>query len=106
MTYKTKDLGFYDECSIIDLLRSASKNRAVFVEVRDSEWETKTFCVNDEDSIVELLGGADTDWAFRFENKNGEYLGTFYVVLGNDDGSAVYDSSCQSWCDCVWKALD
>ena len=98
-------LGFYDECSIIDLLRAARKNGAVFVEVRDSEWETKTFCVNDADSIVELLGGADT-WAFRFENKNGEYIGTFYVVLGNDDGSAVYDSSCQNWCDCVWKALD
>ena len=99
-------LGFYDECSIVDLLRAARKNGAVFVEVRDSEWETKTFCVNDADSIVELLGGADTDWAFRFENRNGEYIGPFYVVLGNNDGSAVYDSSAQKWCDYVWEALD
>lgn len=104
MTYQAKDLCFYDECDIRDLLKAARKHGADKVEVRDSEWDTETFKIDDIDGIIELLDGADMDWAFRFE-KNGEYLGTFYVVLGNDDGSSVYDSSCQSWCDAIWEEI-
>ena len=101
----TKYLGFYDECDILDLLKAARKNGATYVEVRDSEGDAETFNLADgENALLELLDGADMDWAFRFE-KNGEYLGTFYVVLGNDDGSSVYDSSCQKWCDKVWDAI-
>ena len=99
-----KYLGFYDECDICELLKAARKNGAEKVEVRSVDWGSETFSVTDEDAIIDLLDGADIDWAFRFE-KQGEFLGTFYVVLGNDDGSAVYDSSCQAWCDKVWDAI-
>ena len=101
-----KYLGFYDECDICELLKAARKHGAYTVEVRDSEWDVETFRTTDEDAVIELLDGADIDWAFRFSDKDGEHLGTFYVVLGNDDGSAVYDSSCQKWCDKVWDAID
>lgn len=104
MTYQSKDLCFYDECDIRDLLRLARKYGATDVEVRDTEWDTETFKIDDIDGVIELLDGADMDWAFRFE-RSGEYLGTFYVVLGNDDGSSVYDSSCQKWCDKIWDEI-
>ena len=99
-----KYLGFYDECDISELLKAARKNGAEKVEVRSVDWGSETFSVTDEDAVIDLLDGADIDWAFRFE-KNGKHLGTFYVVLGNDDGSAVYDSSCQKWCDAIWDAI-
>ena len=99
-----KYLGFYDECDICDLLKFARKNGAEKVEVRSVDWGSETFSVTDDDAIIDLLDGADIDWAFCFSDKNGEHLGTFYVVLGNDDGSAVYDSSCKKWCDAFWEA--
>ena len=104
MTYQSKDLCFYDECDIRDLLKTARKHGADKVEVRSVDWGEEAFDINDIDGVIELLDGADMDWAFRFE-KNGEFLGTFYVVLGNDDGSSVYDSSAQKWCDKVWDEL-
>lgn len=97
-------LGFYDECDIRDLLNSARLHGAETVEVRNSDWGEETFKVNDKKAIIELLAGADMDWAFSFE-RNGEHLGTFYIVLGNNDGSAVYDSSCQKWCDAIWEEI-
>lgn len=101
-----KYLGFYDECSICDLLKSARLHGAEFVEVRSVDWGEEKFSLADgEDAIIELLDGADIDWAFSFLNKAGEHLGTFYIVLGNDDGSAVYDSSCQKWCDLIWDDI-
>lgn len=100
----TQYLGFYDECDIRDLLKFARMHGADKVEVRDSEWNVETFNVTDKAAIIDLIDSVDTDWAFRFE-KNGDYLGTFYVILGNDDGSAVYDSSCQPWCDYVWNDI-
>lgn len=104
MTYQAKDLCFYDELDVRDLLKAARKHGADKVEVRSSDWGVETFKIDDIDGVIELLDGADMDWAFRFE-KNGEYLGTFYVVLGNDDGSSVYDSSCQKWCDAIWEEI-
>ena len=100
-----KYLGFYDECEICDLLKFARKNGAEKVEVRSVDWGSETFSVTDEDAVIDLLDGADIDWAFSFYDKDGEHLGTFYIVLGNDDGSAVYDSSCQKWCDAIWDAI-
>ena len=105
MTYQSKYLCFYDECDILDLLRSARKNGAEKVEVRSVDWGEEKFEVTDKDGIIELLDGADMDWAFSFSDKDGEHLGTFYIVLGNNDGSAVYDSSCQPWCDRVWDEI-
>ena len=100
-----KYLGFYDECDILDLLKAARKNGAENVEVRSVDWGSETFRVTDEDSVIDLLDGADIDWAFSFSDKNGEHLGTFYIVLGNNDCSSVYDSSCQKWCDAIWDAI-
>ena len=100
-----KYLGFYDECDICELLKFARKNGAERVEIRSVDWGSETFSVTDEDAVIDLLDGADIDWAFSFSDKDGEHLGTFYVVLGNDDGSAVYDSSAQEWCDKVWDAI-
>ena len=98
-------LGFYDECDVRDLLNSAKMHGAEFVEVRNVDWGEETFKVTDKRGVIELLDGADMDWAFSFSNKDGEHLGTFYIVLGNDDGSAVYDSSCQKWCDDIWEEI-
>ena len=100
-----KDLGFYDECEICGLLKFARKHGAEKVEVRSVDWGSEMFSVTDEDAVIDLLDGADMDWAFSFLDKNDEHLGTFYIVLGNDDGSAVYDSSCQKWCDKIWDAI-
>ena len=100
-----KYLGFYDECDICELLKFARKNGAEKVEVRSVDWGSEMFSVTDEDEVIDLLDGADIDWAFSFSDKNGEHLGTFYVVLGNDDGSAVYDSSAQKWCDAFWDEI-
>lgn len=105
MTYQAKDLGYNDEKEILELLTAAKKFGATAVTLRDSEGDEEFFSINYPDGIIETLDGADIDWVFRF-TKARKYLGTFYVVLGNNDGSAVYDSSCQNWCDCVWKALD
>lgn len=100
-----KYLGFYDECDIRALLKAARLYGADKVELYSVDWGTEEFKVTDKEGVIEFLDGADIDWAFRFF-KGGEHLGTFYVVLGNDDGSAVYDSSAREWCDKVWKELD
>ena len=104
MTYKSTDMCFYDELDILELLKAARKHGADKVEVRNTDWGEERFDIDDIDGVIELLDGADMDWAFRF-SKEGEHLGTFYVVLGNNDGSAVYDSSCQPWCDTVWDDI-
>lgn len=107
----TKYLGFYDECSISELLNSAKKQGATGVDVYDSEDDCKHFYFDTddtEDAILEYIDGGDEDYRFSFYNGDSEHeqhLGTFYVVLGNDDGSAVYDSSCQAWCDKVWDEI-
>lgn len=107
MTYQSKELCFYDECDIRDLLKAARKHGAETVCLYNRDWgEEKFNSVSDEDAIIEFLDGADMDWAFRFFDTNDERLGTFYVVLGNDDGSAVYDSSANKWCDKIWDELD
>ena len=105
MTYQAKDLCFYDECDIRDLLKAAREHGAETVGVYSADWGEETFKVTDKDGVIEFLDGADMDWAFRFFDEDGERLGTFYVVLGNDDGSAVYDSSSQAWCDKVWEEI-
>lgn len=106
MTYQAKDLCFYDECDIRDLLKAARKNGAETVCIYSADWGEEKFNLADgKDAIIEFLDGADMDWAFRFFDKDDEHLGTFYVVLGNDDGSAVYDSSAQKWCDKVWDGI-
>lgn len=102
MTYQAKDLGYNDEKEIRELLTAAKKFGATAVTLRDSEGDEEFFSINYPDGVIKTLDGADIDWAFRFE-KDGEHLGTFYVVLGNDDGSAVYDSSSQDWCEKVFK---
>ena len=105
----TQNLGFYDERSISELLSSAYSLGADSVDVTASEGDTEHFYFDNrpddvEDAVIELLDGGDEEYAFSFYN--GEcHLGTFYVVLGNDDGSAVCDSSAQKWCDKIWDAI-
>ena len=109
----TKYLGFYDECSISELLSAAHSLGAESVDVTDSEGDTEHFYFDSnpdsvEDAVLELLDGGDMNYKFSFYKGGSEHechLGTFYVVLGNDDGSAVYDSSAQKWCDKVWDAI-
>ena len=93
-----------DELSISELLNAARKHGAESVDVTDSCGDYKHFYFDNdevEDSVLEWLDGGDTDYTFDFYRGDSEHLGTFSVCLGNDDGSAVYDSSCQSWCDKV-----
>ena len=104
-----KYLGFYDECSISELLSAAHYFGADSVDVTDSEGDTEHFYFDAnpdavEDAVLELLDGGDEEYGFSFY-KGECHLGTFYVVLGNNGGSAVYDSSCQKWCDKVWDEL-
>ena len=109
----TKYLGYEDELSISELLNAARKHGAESVDVTDSEGDTEHFYFDNdpdavEDSVIELLDGGDMDYRSAFykgDSENEQHLGTFYVVLGNDDGSAVYDSSCQAWCDKVWDEI-
>ena len=108
-----KYLGFYDECSISELLSAAHSFGAESVDVTDSEGDNEHFYFDNdpdavEDAVIELLDGGDEDYRFSFykgDSEHEQHLGTFYVVLGNDDGSAVYDSSCQKWCDKVWDEI-
>ena len=102
MAYQAKDLGYNDEKEIRELLTAAKKFGATAVTLRDSEGDEEFFSINYPDGVIETLDGADIDWAFRF-TKGRKYLGTFYVVLGNDDGSAVYNFSSQDWCEKVFK---
>ena len=100
-----------DELSISELLNAARKHGAESVSVSDSEGDEEHFYFDSnpdavEDAVLEYIDGGDEDYRFSFYNGDSEHeqhLGTFYVCLGNDDGSAVYDSSCQEWCD---KVLD
>lgn len=109
-----KYLGYEDELSISELLNVALKNGAESVSVCDSEGDTEHFYFDSnpdavEDSVIELLDGGDMFYRFSFYKGDSEHethLGTFYVCLGNDDGSAVYDYSCQEWCDKVQAELD
>lgn len=105
-------LGYEDELSVSKLLSVAYSLGAESVDVTDSEGDTEHFYfdANDavEDAVLELLDGGDDEYAFSFykgDSENEQHLGTFYVVLGNDDGSAVYDSSCQPWCNKVWDGI-
>lgn len=101
-----KYLGFYDECDVLDLLKAARKFGAVTVGVYNNDFDEEWFNLSDgEDAIIDLLDGADSDWGFTFVDKEGNKLGTFYVVLGNNDCTAVYDSSAQKWCDLVWDEI-
>ena len=105
------NLCYEDELDISALLSAAHSLGAESVDVTDSscgDFRHLYFDANPdavEDSVLELLDGGDTDYEFSFYTENDQHLGTFYVCLGNDDGSAVYDSSCQKWCDKVWDAI-
>lgn len=109
----TKYLGYEDELSISKLLSAAHSFGAESVVVTDSEGDAEHFYFDAnpdavEDSVLELLDGGDMDYRLSFYKGDSEHethLGTFYVCLGNDDGSAVYDSSCQKWCDAIWDAI-
>ena len=110
---KLIDLGFYDECDICELLKAAHSLGAESVDVTDSCGDSKNFYFDNrsgdvEDRVLELLAGGDEEYAFAFykgDSEHEQHLGTFYVVLGNDDCSAIYDSSAQNWCDKVWDAI-
>ena len=110
----TKYLGFYDECSISELLSAAYKFGAESVYVCDSEGDEEHFYFDSnpdavEDAVIDLIDCGDEDYRFSFyrgDSEHEQHLGTFYVIIGNDDGSAVYDYSCQEWCDKVQAELD
>lgn len=109
----TKYLGYEDELSVSRLLYSAYCLGAESVCITDSEGDAEHFYFDNdpeavEDAVIELLDGGDEEYAFSFykgDSENEQHLGTFYVVLGNNDGSAVYDSSCQAWCDKIWDEI-
>lgn len=107
----TKYLGYEDELSISELLSASHRYGAESVDVTDSEGDAEHFYFDAnpdavEDAVLEYLDGGDMDYKFSFyKGKDDEHLGTFYIVLGNDDGSAVYDSSANEWCDKVWDEL-
>ena len=100
-----------DELSVSALLSAARRYGAESVDVTDSCGDYKHFYFDNdeiEDSVLEWLDGGDTDYRFTFYKGDSEtdtHLGTFYVVLGTDDGSAVVDSSAQKWCDKVLNAI-
>ena len=101
--------GYEDEVNISALLSASIRNGAESVVVTDSCGDSEHFYFDNrpddvEDNVLELLAGGDEDYRFSFY-KDEQHLGTFYIVLGNDDGSAVYDSSAQKWCDKVWDAI-
>ena len=108
-----RDLGFDDECSISKVLSAAYDLGAESVDVTDSEGDAEHFYFDAnpdavDDAVLELLDGGDEEYSFSFYKGDSEHechLGTFYVVLGNDDGSAIYDSSAQKWCDAIWDAI-
>ena len=107
----TQYLGFYDECSISELLSAAHSFGAESVDVTDSCGDCKHFYFDSdelEDAVLEYIDGGDEDYRFSFysgDSEHEQHLGTFYVCLGNDDGSAVYDSSAQKWCNKVWDEI-
>ena len=107
----TQYLGYEDELSISSLLSAACRYGAESVDVTDSCGDCKHFYFDNdevEDGVLEWLDGGDTDYTFAFyrgDSEHEQHLGTFYIVLGNDDGSAVYDSSCQPWCEKVWEEI-
>lgn len=110
----TQYLGYEDELSISKLLSAAHSLGAESVYVCDSEGEEEHFYFDNdpegvEDSVIELIDVGDEFYRFSFYKGDSEHechLGTFYVVIGNNDGSAVYDSSAQKWCDKVWDEID
>ena len=99
-----------DELSVSALLSAARRYGAESVDITDSEGNAEHFYFDAnpdavEDAVLELLDGGDTDYTFSFYTENDQHLGTFYVCLGNNDGSAVVDSSAQKWCDKVLNAI-
>ena len=104
---------YEDALSISALLYSAYSLGAESLEVTDSCGDSEHFYFDNrpsdvEDNILELLYGGDTVYTFSFYKGNSEHdthLGDFYVCLGNNEGSAVYDSSRQKWCDDVWEDI-
>ena len=107
------NLCYEDELDISALLSAAHSLGAESVDVTDScgDFRHLYFDANPdavEDAVLELLDGGDEEYTFSFyrgDSEHEQHLGTFYVCLGNDDGSAVYDSSAQKWCDKVWDAI-
>lgn len=109
----TKYLGYEDELDISKLLNAAREHGAESVSVCDSEGDEKHFYFDYnpdsvEDAVLEHIDGGDIDYRIAFYKGDSEHethLGTFYVCLGNNDGSAVYDSSAQKWCDAIWDEI-
>lgn len=100
---------YYDECDISKLLSSAHSCGADSVDVEDFEGDSEHFYFDSnpdsvEEAVLEFIDGGYTDYKFYFY-KGEQLLGVFFVVLGNDDGSAVYDSSAQKWCDAIWDSI-
>lgn len=105
MTYQAKYLGYNDEKSIRKLLTAAKKFGATAVTLRDSEGDEEFFSINYPDGVIETLDGADIDWAVCF-TKARKYLGTFYIVLGNDDEDGVVaDFGVNAWTEKVWDCI-
>ena len=109
----TKYLGYEDELSVSSLLSSAHSFGAESVVVTNSCGDSEHFYFDNrpddvEDAVLELLDGGDMDYRFSFYKGDSEHethLGTFYVCLGNDDGSAVYEKKKKKWCDAIWDAI-
>lgn len=102
MTYQAKYLGYNDEKEIRALIAVARKFSATSLVLRDSEGSEEYYPIEDVDAVIESLDGADTDHSILFTDDEKD-LGVFYLILGNDDGSAVYDFSSQDWCEKVRK---
>lgn len=102
---------YEDELSVSALLSSARRYGAESVDITDSCGDSEHFYFDNgtdevEEKVFELLDGGDMDYAFAFyrgDSEHEQHLGTFYVCLGNDDGSAIYDFSSQDWCEKVFK---
>ena len=107
------NLCYEDELAISALLSAAHSLGAESVDVTDScgDFRHLYFDANSdavEGAVLELLDGGDEKYTFSFysgDSEHEKHLGTFYVCLGNNDGSAVYDSSAQKWCDAIWDEI-
>lgn len=103
MKFRAEYLNQDDEYTLAQLVRIAKLEGAVKVQYRGEEKAETTDLTHE--GIVALCDGMEEDFVLRFLNDKGEKLGSFAIILGNQDFTTVCDWTYNDWSNKIGKAI-